>query len=61
MVNLFTVPDAVASLSNYLAKHGWSKAATRAQKQKVIKSYNRIDIYANPILGLAEAQGYAAE
>lgn len=61
VVNLFTVPDAVASLSNYLAKHGWSKAATRAQKQKVIKSYNRIDIYANTILGLAEAQGYAAE
>ena len=61
VVNLFTVPDAVASLSNYLAKHGWNKAATRAQKQKVIKSYNRIDIYANTILGLAEAQGYAAE
>ena len=37
------------------------KAATRAQKQKVIKTYNRIDIYANTILGLAEAQGYVAE
>ena len=32
-----------------------------AQKQKVIKTYNRIDIYANTILGLAEAQGYVAE
>lgn len=61
VVNLFTVPDAVASLSNYLAQHGWNKAATRAQKQKVIKTYNRIDIYANTILGLAEAQGYVAE
>ena len=61
VVNLFTVPDAVASLANYLAQHGWNKAATRAQKQKVIKSYNRIDIYANTILGLAEAQGYRAE
>ena len=59
--NLFTVPDAVASLANYLAQHGWNKAATRAQKQKVIKTYNRIDIYANTILGLAEAQGYVAE
>ncbi|MFR6518424.1 MAG: lytic murein transglycosylase [Bilophila wadsworthia] len=58
VVNLFTVPDAVASLANYLAQHGWNKAATRAQKQKVIKTYNRIDIYANTILGLAEAQGY---
>jgi len=44
-----------------LAQHGWNKAATRAQKQKVIKTYNRIDIYANTILGLAEAQGYVAE
>ena len=61
VVNLFTVPDAVASLSNYLALHGWNKAATRAQKQKVIKTYNRIYIYANTILGLAEAQGYVAE
>lgn len=61
VVNLFTVPDAVASLANYLAQHGWNKAATRAQKQKVIKTYNRIDIYANTILGLAEAQGYVAE
>ena len=60
VVNLFTVPDAVASLANYLAQHGWNKAATRAQKQKVIKTYNRIDIYANTILGLAEAQGYVA-
>ena len=55
------MPDAVASLANYLAQHGWNKAATRAQKQKVIKTYNRIDIYANTILGLAEAQGYVAE
>ena len=60
-VNLFTVPDAVASLSNYLAMHGWNKASTRAARHKVIKTYNRIDIYANTILGLAEAQGYRAD
>ncbi len=60
-VNLFTVPDAAASLSKYLSEHGWNKADTRAQKHKVIKTYNKIDIYANTILGLAEAQGYIAE
>lgn len=54
-IDLFTVPDAVASLSNYLVKHGWNKAKNRAQRHKVIKSYNRIDIYANTILTLAEA------
>lgn len=61
VIDLFTAPDAVASLSRYLSQHGWNKAATRAEKQKVIKSYNRIDIYANTILGLAEAQGYVAQ
>lgn len=60
-VNLFTVPDAASSLSNYLAKNGWKRAVTRADKQKVIKTYNHIDIYANTILGLAEAQGYVAQ
>lgn len=55
VIDLFTVPDAVASLSNYLVKHGWNKAKTRTQRHKVIKTYNRIDIYANTILTLAES------
>ena len=61
VVNLFVPADAVASLSNYLNRHGWGKAPGRANQHKVIKTYNRIDIYANTILGLAEAQGYIAE
>lgn len=61
VVNLSIVPDVVANLANYPAQHGWNKATTRAQKQKVIKIYNRIDIYANMVLGLAEVQGYVAE
>ena len=61
IVNLFTVPDAVASLSNYLKKHGWKPGLKRDRQQQILKSYNRINIYANTILGLAEAQGYVAE
>lgn len=55
VINLFTLPDALASLSNYLVKHGWGKDTTRAHQHKVIKNYNRVDIYANTILTLADA------
>ena len=58
VVDLFTVPDAVASLSNYLKKHGWKSGSGRAAQHKVIKSYNHSNMYANTILALAEAQGY---
>lgn len=55
VINLFTVPDAVASLSNYLKKNGWKPGLTRLQQHRVIKSYNRVNIYANTILALADA------
>ncbi len=61
VINLFTVPDAVASLSNYLKMHGWKPELSRTRQQQILKSYNRVNIYANTILGLAEAQGYVAE
>ena len=54
-IDLFTVPDAVASLANYLAKNGWKANASRMARHKALKSYNRIDIYANTILALADA------
>ena len=58
VVDLFTVPDAAASLSNYLKKHGWKTNSNRAAQHKVIKTYNHSNIYANTILALAQAQGY---
>lgn len=60
VIDLFTVPDAVASLSNYLKKNGWKPGLTRLQQHRVIKSYNRINIYANTILALADATRSAA-
>ena len=53
-VNLFSVPDAVASLSNYLVKNGWKGKMSRQQQHKVLKTYNRIDIYANTILVMSD-------
>lgn len=54
VIDLFTVPDAVESLSNYLAKHGWKKNMTRAAQHAILKKYNRVDIYANTIMALGD-------
>lgn len=53
-VDLFTVPDAVASLANYLAKHGWKHGIGREREHKLLMTYNHSTIYANTILALAE-------
>lgn len=54
VIDLFTVPDAVESLSNYLSKHGWKPGIGRAGQHAALKSYNRVDIYANTIMALAD-------
>ena len=53
-VDLFHVPDAVASLSYYLSRHGWKAGINRAQQHKVLMTYNRSTVYANTILALAD-------
>lgn len=54
VVDLFTVADAVESLSNYLFKHGWKAESSRAAQHAILKTYNRVDIYANTIMALAD-------
>lgn len=54
IIDLFDPPDAVASLSNYLAKHGWKSTMTVPEKVKVLRRYNNLSVYANTILALAE-------
>ncbi len=55
VINLFVPADAAASLSNYLVKHGWKSDAPRAKRHAALKTYNRLNIYAETILTLAEA------
>lgn len=55
VVNLFEPEDAIASLSNYLHKHGWKPGLTRNKRIVVLKKYNNSFAYANTILTLAEA------
>ncbi len=54
VVNLFVADDAIASLSNYLVENGWKPELDRAARHKVLKRYNRLNIYANNILCLAD-------
>lgn len=53
-VELFTVPDAVASLSNYLVRHGWKGNPDRVRQHALLMSYNHSQVYANTILALGD-------
>lgn len=54
LIDLFEVDDAVASLSNYLIQNGWKPNADRETQFTALKRYNRLNIYANTILCLAD-------
>lgn len=53
-VDLFTVPDAVMSLSNYLYRHGWRSGMNYKQQHKILMTYNHSTTYANTILDLGQ-------
>lgn len=53
-VDLFTVPDAVASLSHYLARHGWKAGLSRERQHALLMRYNHSTVYANTIMALAD-------
>lgn len=60
-IDLFNAADAIASLSNYLARHGWKAGLPYASQHKVLMTYNHSNVYANTILALsALIEGKAA-
>jgi membrane-bound lytic murein transglycosylase B len=54
VIDLFNMSDAIASVANYLARHGWKPGLGREAQHKVLRSYNHVDIYPNTILALAD-------
>lgn len=52
-VDLFNPPDAIFSLSRYLAKHGWKTNLTKESQHKILMTYNHSTVYANTIMALA--------
>lgn len=53
-IDLFNPPDAIASLANYLAKHGWKPGLSTEGQHKVLMTYNHSTVYANTILALSD-------
>jgi len=63
VIDLFSVPDAVASACNYLQRHGWRATMSIDEQIRVLRRYNNSATYANTILALAyttsQLPGYA--
>lgn len=53
-VDLFTAPDAIASLAHYLARHGWNARLSRERQHALLMAYNHSRTYANTILALSD-------
>ncbi len=53
-VNLFTPIDAMASIANFLAEHGWRGARTEDGKLAVLLHYNQDTLYARQVLAVAD-------
>lgn len=53
-IDLHTHPDSMASIANFLKRHGWRPGISRKKKEKVIYHYNHSDYYVKTILKIAD-------
>ncbi|MFN3921506.1 MAG: lytic murein transglycosylase [Caldimicrobium sp.] len=53
-VDLFSLPDALASIANYLKSEGYKKEGDREHKKRIIMKYNISEPYAETILNISE-------
>jgi membrane-bound lytic murein transglycosylase B len=53
-INLFEHADAIASIGNYLKRHGWEAGMSREAAGKVIYRYNHSKYYVNTILKISD-------
>jgi membrane-bound lytic murein transglycosylase B len=53
-IDLTTHPDSMASIANFLKRHGWKPGISRKKKEKVIYHYNHSDYYVKAILKIAD-------
>jgi membrane-bound lytic murein transglycosylase B len=54
VIDLMNQADAIASIANYLKRHGWQPGIDRETQQKVIHAYNPSSYYVDTILKVAE-------
>ncbi len=53
-VDLLVHADAIASIANYLKRHGWQPGIDRERQEKAIHAYNPSSYYVNAILKVAD-------
>ena len=53
-IDLLTHPDAMASIANYLKRHGWRPGISQKKAEKVIYHYNHSKYYVKAILKIAK-------
>jgi len=53
-IDLLTHADAMASIANYLKRHGWRPGISRKKAEKVIYQYNHSEYYVKAILKIAK-------
>ena len=53
IIDLHTHADSMASIANYLKRHGWRPGISRKKAEKVIYHYNHSEYYVNAILKIA--------
>ncbi len=53
-VDLFSEPDALASMANYIKNYGWKDNLSRKEQEAVILRYNYSRPYARAVLDVAE-------
>ena len=53
-IDLLTHADAMASIANYLKRHGWRPGISRKKAEKVIYHYNHSEYYVKAILKIAK-------
>ncbi len=53
-IDLHTHPDSMASIANFLKRHGWKPGISRKKQEKVIYHYNHSEYYVKTILKIAE-------
>ncbi len=53
-IDLFTTPDALHSIGNYLHRNGWTCRMSATQRRRVVMTYNRSQVYANTVLAVAD-------
>ena len=54
IVDLFYMPDAIASVVSFLKSHGWHKGLYHEENKKVLWCYNNSEVYVETVLHIAK-------